>query len=87
MVKMQCYVKSHPYSALHPFGNFSLLREAHGLMQLLDTLGREKMQKDLQHLSGPEDASIGTEGQSYELVVQQQQSVGAIGCTALHIQI
>lgn len=59
-------------------------------MQLLDTLWLmegQKMQKDLQHLSGPEDASIGTEGQSYELVVQQQQSVGAVGCTALHIQI
>lgn len=45
------------------------------------------MQKDLQHLSGPDYASIGTEGQSYEFVVQQQQSVGAIESIALHIQV
>lgn len=82
MVKMQCYVKSHPYSALHPAGNLSLLREAHGVTQLLDP-----MQEDLQSHSGEEGASIGTEGQSYELGVHQQQNMGAIGSTALSIQV
>lgn len=45
------------------------------------------MQEDLQSHSGEEGASIGTEGQSYELGVHQQQNMGAIGSTALSTQV
>lgn len=44
----------------------------------------QKMQKDLQSLSGPEGASIGTEGQSYELVVQQHPTATNHGRYMVH---
>lgn len=71
-------------------GIFLFSREAHELIQLLDTLWLmegQKVQKDLQCFSGPEGAFLGTEGQDYDLAIQQQQILGAIGSTALHKQV